>query len=300
MKPGAATLSSMTGFARAEGQHDGFGWAWELKSVNGRGLDIRTRAPQGFESLEPLVRQKLGEALKRGNVNVSLAVERRAGEAGIRINRAVLDQVLALQTELAGRVDAAPPRLEALLAVRGVVEAGEEEADEEARAARDADILAGLEQAVRAMVASRLEEGARLAAMLTGHLDRIEELTTQARALGSVQPAALKVRLHQQVAELLEASPALNEDRLAQEAALLATKADIREELDRLQAHIAAARRLLAEGGPVGRKLDFLSQEFNREANTLCAKSNAVELTGIGLDLKAVIDQLREQVQNIE
>ncbi|RKQ73617.1 YicC/YloC family endoribonuclease [Oceanibaculum indicum] len=290
----------MTGFARAEGQHDGLGWAWELKSVNGRGLDIRTRVPQGFESLEPLARQKLGEALKRGNVNVSLVVERRTGEAGIRINRAVLDQVLALQAELAGKVDAAPPRLEALLAVRGVVEAGEEEADEEARAARDADILAGLEQAVKAMVASRLEEGARLAAIVTGHLDRIEELTAQARTLGAVQPEALKARLRQQVAELLEASPALNEDRLAQEAALLATKADIREELDRLAAHIAAARELMQAGSQIGRRFDFLCQEFNREANTLCSKSGDAELTRIGLELKAVIDQLKEQVQNVE
>jgi uncharacterized protein (TIGR00255 family) len=290
----------MTGFARAEGQHDGLGWAWELKSVNGRGLDIRTRAPQGFEGLEPLARQKLGEALKRGNVNVSLIVERRAGEAGIRINRAVLDQVLALQAELAGRVDAAPPRLESLLAVRGVVEAGEADADEEARAARDADILAGLEQAVQALVASRLEEGARLAAMLTGHLDRIEALTGQARALGSVQPEALKARLRQQVLELLDASPALNEDRLAQEAALLATKADIREELDRLTAHIAAARELMQAGSQIGRRFDFLCQEFNREANTLCSKSGDTELTRIGLELKAVIDQLKEQVQNVE
>ncbi|EKE78168.1 YicC/YloC family endoribonuclease [Oceanibaculum indicum] len=290
----------MTGFARAEGQHDGLGWAWELKSVNGRGLDIRTRVPQGFESLEPLARQKLGEALKRGNVNVSLVVERRTGEAGIRINRAVLDQVLALQAELAGKVDAAPPRLEALLAVRGVVEAGEEEADEEARAARDADILAGLEQAVKAMVASRLEEGARLAAILTGHLDRIEELTAQAKTLGAVQPEALKARLRQQVTELLEASPALNEDRLAQEAALLATKADIREELDRLAAHIAAARELMQAGSQIGRRFDFLCQEFNREANTLCSKSGDAELTRIGLELKAVIDQLKEQVQNVE
>ncbi|WP_439514303.1 YicC/YloC family endoribonuclease [Oceanibaculum nanhaiense] len=290
----------MTGFARAEGQHDGLGWAWELKSVNGRGLDIRTRAPQGFESLEPLARQKLGEVLKRGNVNVSLVVERRAGEAGIRINRAVLDQVLALQAELAGKVDAAPPRLDSLLAVRGVVEAGEEDADEEARAARDADVLAGLEQAVKALVTSRLEEGARLAAMLTGHLDRIEALTTQAKALGSVQPEALKARLRQQVLELLEASPALNEDRLAQEAALLATKADIREELDRLAAHIAAARELMQAGSQIGRRFDFLCQEFNREANTLCSKSGDTELTRIGLELKAVIDQLKEQVQNVE
>ena len=290
----------MTGFARAEGQHDGLGWAWELKSVNGRGLDIRTRAPQGFESLEPLARQKLGEVLKRGNVNVSLVVERRAGEAGIRINRAVLDQVLALQAELAGKVDAAPPRLDSLLAVRGVVEAGEEDADEEARAARDADVLAGLEQVVKALVTSRLEEGARLAAMLTGHLDRIEALTTQAKALGSVQPEALKARLRQQVLELLEASPALNEDRLAQEAALLATKADIREELDRLAAHIAAARELMQAGSQIGRRFDFLCQEFNREANTLCSKSGDTELTRIGLELKAVIDQLKEQVQNVE
>ena len=291
----------MTGFARTEGQHDGLGWAWELKSVNGRGLDIRTRVPQGFDGLEALVRQKLGEALKRGNVNVNLTIERKTADAGIRINRAVLDQILALQEELRGQVDATLPRLEALLAVRGVVEAGEEEQEtEEARAALDVALAVGLAEAIARLVAARGEEGGRLAAILTGHLDRIETLTAQAGETAAAQPAALKARLQQQVAELLDASPALPEEKLAQEAALLATRADIREELDRLKAHIAAARDLMAEASLIGRRFDFLCQEFNREANTLCSKSTDTDLTRIGLELKAVIDQLKEQVQNVE
>ncbi|WP_198154829.1 YicC/YloC family endoribonuclease [Oceanibaculum pacificum] len=291
----------MTGFARTEGQHDGLAWAWELKSVNGRGLDIRTRLPQGFDGLEALVRQKLGEALKRGNVSVNLTIERKATDTGIRINRAVLDQVLALQADLAGKVDSAPPRLEALLSVRGIVEAGEEEADtQEARAAREAALAKGLHEAVAKLAAARLEEGGRLAAILTGHLERIAALTVQAGTIAAAQPEALKARLRQQVTELLEASPALPEEKLAQEAALLAARADIREELDRLAAHVAAAGDLMKEGALIGRRFDFLCQEFNREANTLCSKSSDVELTRIGLELKAVIDQLKEQVQNVE
>ncbi|MBU2088980.1 MAG: DUF1732 domain-containing protein, partial [Alphaproteobacteria bacterium] len=219
----------------------------------------------------------------------------------IRINRAVLDQILALQEELRGQVDATLPRLEALLAVRGVVEAGEEEQEtEEARAARDAALAVGLADAIARLVAARGEEGGRLAAILTGHLDRIETLTAQAGETAAAQPAALKARLQQQVAELLDASPALPEEKLAQEAALLATRADIREELDRLKAHIAAARDLMAEASLIGRRFDFLCQEFNREANTLCSKSTDTDLTRIGLELKAVIDQLKEQVQNVE
>ncbi|KZD11942.1 hypothetical protein AUP43_05550 [Oceanibaculum pacificum] len=295
------TIASMTGFARTEGQHDGLAWAWELKSVNGRGLDIRTRLPQGFDGLEALVRQKLGEALKRGNVSVNLTIERKATDTGIRINRAVLDQVLALQADLAGKVDSAPPRLEALLSVRGIVEAGEEEADtQEARAAREAALAKGLHEAVAKLAAARLEEGGRLAAILTGHLERIAALTVQAGTIAAAQPEALKARLRQQVTELLEASPALPEEKLAQEAALLAARADIREELDRLAAHVAAAGDLMKEGALIGRRFDFLCQEFNREANTLCSKSSDVELTRIGLELKAVIDQLKEQVQNVE
>lgn len=291
----------MTGFARTEGQHDGLAWAWELKSVNGRGLDIRTRLPQGFDGLEALVRQKLGEALKRGNVSVNLTIERKATDTGIRINRAVLDQVLALQAELAGKVDSALPRLEALLSVRGIVEAGEEEADtQEARAAREVALAKGLHEAVAKLTAARLEEGGRLAAILTGHLERIAALTVQAGATAAAQPEALKARLRQQVTELLEASPALPEEKLAQEAALLAARADIREELDRLAAHVAAAGDLMKEGALIGRRFDFLCQEFNREANTLCSKSSDVELTRVGLELKAVIDQLKEQVQNVE
>jgi uncharacterized protein (TIGR00255 family) len=291
----------MTGFARGEGTEAGLHWAWEVKSVNGRNLDVRCRLPLGFEVLEPPARAAVAEHCKRGNVAVLLTVSRGQQAPRIRINREALDQLLVLLTELEGKVEAAPPRLDGLLAVRGVIEAvEEEELTEEAREARNARIMETLAHTLAALQTMRGEEGARLGALLVAHLDEIERLQGRAGASAATQPAALKARLKTQVEALLEASPALSEERLAQEAALLATRSDVREELDRLAAHVAAVRKLLGTGGPVGRRLDFLCQEFNREANTLCSKSADVELTTIGLELKAVIDQLREQVQNIE
>jgi uncharacterized protein (TIGR00255 family) len=294
-------IASMTGFARGEGAEAGLHWAWEVKSVNGRNLDVRCRLPLGFEALEPPARAAVAEHCKRGNVAVLLTVSRGQQAPRIRINREVLDQLLVLLTELEGKVEAAPPRLDGLLAVRGVIEAvEEEELSEAAREARNTRIMETLAQTLAALQTMRGEEGARLGALLVAHLDEIERLHGRAGASAAAQPAALKARLKTQVETLLEASPALSEERLAQEAALLATRSDVREELDRLAAHVAAVRKLLETGGPVGRRLDFLCQEFNREANTLCSKSSDVELTTIGLELKAVIDQLREQVQNIE
>jgi uncharacterized protein (TIGR00255 family) len=291
----------MTGFARGEGTEAGLHWAWEVKSVNGRNLDVRCRLPLGFEALEPPARAAVAEHCKRGNVAVLLTVSRGQQAPRIRINREVLDQLLVLLTELEGKVEAAPPRLDGLLAVRGVIEAvEEEELSEAAREARNTRIMETLAQTLAALQTMRGEEGARLGALLVAHLDEIERLHGRAGASAAAQPAALKARLKTQVETLLEASPALSEERLAQEAALLATRSDVREELDRLAAHVAAVRKLLEVGGSVGRRLDFLCQEFNREANTLCSKSADVELTTIGLELKAVIDQLREQVQNIE
>jgi uncharacterized protein (TIGR00255 family) len=272
-----------------------------VKSVNGRNLDVRCRLPLGFEALEPPARAAVAEHCKRGNVAVLLTVSRGQQVPRIRINREVLDQLLVLLTELEGKVEAAPPRLDGLLAVRGVVEAvEEEELGDAAREARNTRIMETLAHTLGALQSMRGEEGARLGALLVAHLDEIERLHGRASASAATQPAALKARLKTQVEALLEASPALSEERLAQEAALLATRSDVREELDRLAAHVAAVRKLLEAGGPVGRRLDFLCQEFNREANTLCSKSADVELTTIGLELKAVIDQLREQVQNIE
>jgi uncharacterized protein (TIGR00255 family) len=296
----------MTGFARAEGvdaqdMHPGLHWAWEVKSVNGRNLDVRCRLPVGFEALESVARAALAERFKRGNVSVTLTLSRGAEPPRVRINRDLLDQLLALVVELQGKVAAEPPRLDGLIGVHGVVELVEEEQPtEEQRTTRIARMTETLGRALDALGAMRQEEGARLSAVIAEHLDRIEALRASAATAAGAQPAALRARLKAQVDALLEASPALPEERLAQEVALLLARADVREELDRLAAHVGAARKLLVDGGAVGRRFDFLCQEFNREANTLCSKSADVELTAIGLDLKAAIDQLREQVQNIE
>jgi uncharacterized protein (TIGR00255 family) len=296
----------MTGFARAEGvdapdMHPGMHWAWELKSVNGRNLDVRCRLPVGFEVLESVARAAVAERFKRGNVSVTLTLSRGAEPPRVRINRELLSQLVALVDELKDKVAAEPPRLDGLIGVRGVVEVVEEEEPTEAqRAVRISRMTETLAHALDSLASMRQDEGARLAAVIHQHLEAIEQLRQRAGAAAGAQPAALRARLKTQIEALLEASPALPEERLAQEAALLLTRADVREELDRLTAHVAAARKLLADGGGVGRKFDFLCQEFNREANTLCSKSADVELTAIGLDLKAAIDQLREQVQNIE
>jgi uncharacterized protein (TIGR00255 family) len=296
----------MTGFARAEGadaadMHPGLHWAWEVKSVNGRNLEVRCRLPAGYEALEPAVRAAVAERLKRGNVAVSLTLSRGGEPPRVRINRELLDQVVALVGELQGKVVAEPPRLDGLIGVRGVVEVvEEEEPTEEQRAMRLNRMTETLGRALAALEAMRHDEGGRLAAVVGRHLDRIEQLRERAAVAAAAQPAALRARLKTQVEALLDTATPLPEERLAQEVALLLTRADVREELDRLAAHGAAARKLLADGGLIGRRYDFLCQEFNREANTLCSKAADVELTTIGIDLKAAIDQLREQVQNIE
>lgn len=292
----------MTGFARSEGRDDSLHWIWELKSVNGRALDLRCRLPAGMDALEPIARAAVAEKLRRGNVTVSLTLMRGARPPKVRINREVLDQLLAVVEELRGRMQgASPPSLDGLLAVRGVVDVIEEEEEDEAiRQARQERIAATLTEALEALREMRAAEGARLAAVVRGHLDEIDRLRQAAAATAAAQPEALRERLRAQLAELLDASLGLTEERLAQEAALIVAKGDVREELDRLAAHVAAARDLLNENGAIGRKFDFLCQEFNREANTLCSKSTDVELTRIGLALKSAIEQLREQVQNIE
>jgi uncharacterized protein (TIGR00255 family) len=291
----------MTGFARSEGSQDGTSWAWELKSVNSKSLDVRLRLPPGFDHLEPTLRTSLLQRLKRGAVSATLSVTREAGAGGgLRVNRAALDQILALADELSGRIEAAPPRLDGLLALRGVLEPATEEEAPAARDAHSAVFLSGWETALASLVVMREAEGERLAAVLRERLAEMTALAATAEASAAAQPAAIKARLRTLVTALLDASPALPEERLAQEAALLVARADIREELDRLAAHLAAARDLLREGVAIGRRFDFLCQEFNREANTLCSKSADVELTRIGLALKAAIEQLREQVQNIE
>jgi uncharacterized protein (TIGR00255 family) len=295
----------MTGFARAGGQDERWNWSWELRSVNGRGLEVRLRLPAGLEALDLPARAAVSAALKRGNVSANLAATRIAGEVAIQVNRAALDRYLSLVAELQTSLPegVAPARLDGMLALKGVVEVAEPAEADATREARDAAILASLARALTELGVARGEEGARLTVVLQQILDEIETLVGAARASAATQPEAIKARLAEKIAALLEGPNALTPERLAQEAALLATRADVREELDRLAAHLAQARDLLHRGDAkqgIGRRLDFLAQEFNREANTLCSKSADVELTRIGLELKTAIDRLREQVQNIE
>jgi uncharacterized protein (TIGR00255 family) len=293
------TLKSMTAFARSEGSFGPLAWYWELRSVNGRGLDLRLRLPSGHEALEVDVRKAAQRRLARGSVQISLQVSRSAETQEVRVNEQALARLSALAKALHSDGVAAP-RADGLLALRGVLENVEPEEGDEQREARFAAMRDGFEEALSALIAMREEEGARIHEVVAAQIDDIERLARQAEADPSRSPEAIRDKLTQQVAKLIETSAALDQDRLHQEAVLLATKADVREELDRLYAHVAAARDLLAGGEPAGRRLDFLTQEFNREVNTLCSKSNAVDLTGIGLDLKAVVDQMREQVQNVE
>lgn len=291
----------MTGFARTEGQAAGCSWTWEVRSVNGKGLEVRSRLPAGFEALEPRVREHVSATLKRGNIGANLTIAWIERPAGVRVNTEALHQIIALLPDIQRRLpDCRPPSPEGLLGLRGIIEIVDEQPTEETRAALDEAILNGFDQALASLAAMRREEGGRMATILDGHLERITALCHEADGLAAAQPGAIMARLVEQVGALISTIPALPEDRLAQEAALLATKADLREELDRLKAHHEAARTLVAGDGPVGRKLEFLCQEFNREANTLCSKSADVQLTRVGIDIKATIDQLREQVQNIE
>lgn len=296
-------IASMTGFARKEGAITGFSWTWELKSVNGRNLDIRCRLPGGYDALESVARSAAAEILKRGNVNAVLTVNIQEKTGTFRINEAALAQIESVVADLRRRFDAAPPSVDGLLALRGVLEVEEPVLSPEMMEERLQVLQQSLRDSLQHLQAMRHSEGARLQSLVEGHLAEIERLCRTAGEVAATQPENLRKRLVDQVTELLSASgPAtsLSDDRLAQEVALLATKADVREELDRLAAHVQAARDLLRQGGAIGRKLDFLCQEFNREANTLCSKAADLALTGIGIDLKAAIEQLREQIQNIE
>jgi len=292
-------LASMTGFARAEGAEGNLTWAWELRSVNGRGLDLKLRLPQSFDAMEPVLREEAGRALRRGNVTANLAV-RRDDRARLTADPAVLDELLRTALDLAARIPGAPvPRAEALLALPGVLRPAAA-TDDGVTTAQLATVRSGFSQALAALVASRQAEGARLAALLGAQLDEVVALHADAGAAAAAQPALQRARMMENLAALLQDQHSLPEERIAQEVALLASRSDVREELDRLASHIEAARTLLQEASGIGRKFDFLVQEFVREVNTLCSKSASVPLTAIGLRLKAVIEQMREQVQNVE
>lgn len=293
-------IASMTGFARASGGIAGASFNLEIKSVNARGLDLRLRVPHGLDDLENLLRQKLTKALTRGSVQLNLNITYEHLQSEVSVNQQALDIVLAAMDDLSQRIEADRPRLDGILGLKGVLELAEAKLTDDDLVALKAAILQAADQAIADLITSREAEGLNIHAFLTQRLVEIAELTLKAEEHPARSREAILDKLHSQIALLQEGENGLAEDRLHAEALMLATKADIREELDRLVAHVAAARKLLKQGGPVGRKLDFLSQEFNREANTLCSKSNHVDVTAIGLDLKATIDQLREQVQNIE
>ena len=290
----------MTGFSRASGASDGLFWQWEIKSVNGKALDVRCRLPTGFEALEPPLRGILNQAFKRGNLQVSLSVSGALTAETVRLNSAVLDQLVAAGELLRNRIGGEPLRADVLLSLRGVLDVTPKPEDDAEIEARNSAMLASLGEAVTSLAAARAEEGARLEAVVASQIRRIRELAAAARANPSRSIEATRSRLKEQVARLMDTGTSFDPDRLHQEAVLLATRADIEEELDRLQSHVEAAEALLASREAVGRKFDFLAQEFNREANTLCSKAADRTMTAIGLDLKTAIDQMREQIQNIE
>jgi uncharacterized protein (TIGR00255 family) len=293
-------LSSMTGFARGHGVCGPYAWSWEIKSVNAKGLDLRLRLPPGWDAVEVPARKNATEKLSRGTVYANLTVERKGVLPTVKVNEPVLAAVLATLKSLSGKVDAAKPTLDGILALKGVIEITDEDEREEDRAAAEAAIVAGFDRLLADLIVMRREEGATLGRLLSARLDEIAALAARAEAAPGRKAEAIKARLAEQVATLLSASTRFDSDRLHQEAILMAAKADIREELDRLASHVEQARKMIADGGPVGRRLDFLAQELNRESNTLTAKSNDVELTNIGLGLKSTVEQFREQVQNLE
>jgi uncharacterized protein (TIGR00255 family) len=294
------SLVSMTGFADGHGAHEGLRWRWEAKSVNGRSLDLRLRMPPGLDGIEPAARALANERFRRGNIQATLTLEPQEGARGLRVDPAALAAAVRIAQEVASETGLAPARVDGLLALKGVIVQDDVlPLEPRARAERDAAILESLAAALDSLIRARENEGAKLSVVMSGLVDEIDRLTREAAALSTAQPAQLREKLSAQIKELA-AGVAVSEDRLAQEVALLAVKADIREELDRLGAHVQEARALMASGTAVGRKLDFLAQEFNREANTLCSKSTDIALTRTGLALKATIDQFREQAQNVE
>ena len=294
-------LISMTGFADARGAHNGLRWRWEAKSVNGRGLDVRFRIPAGFDGLEAGARTLAAERFKRGSLQVALTTASEESGRGFRVDPVALADAVGIARRIQEETGLAAARVDGILALKGIIIQEENIAlDDEARLARDAALLESLADAFDRLAAARAAEGAKLEGLLLNRIEEIERLTAEGRELALRQPGVIRDRITAQVKELLAPGNNLSEDRLAQEIAMIAARADLREELDRLWAHTQEARGLVASSEAAGRKLDFLAQEFNREANTLCSKASDIQLTHIGLALKAVIDQFREQVQNVE
>lgn len=293
-------LSSMTGFARSHGTSGPYAFEWELKSVNAKGFDFRMRLPPGWDDIEVAARKRATELLARGTVYANLSVKRTGAASVVRINDEVLASILKVAAEISARTDAVAPSVDGLLGIKGVIEVVEPESDEAELQAARAAVMAGFEQALQSLIDMRRREGVALGQILTQRMDEIERLAKRAEEAPGRKPEAIRARLAEQVALLLDTSDRFDSDRLNQEAIMIAAKADIREELDRIASHIAQARELLGKGGAVGRRLDFLAQEFNREVNTTCSKSNDIELTNTGLEMKNVVEQFREQVQNLE
>jgi uncharacterized protein (TIGR00255 family) len=291
-------MNSMTGFGRISGSSGRHSWAWEMKSVNGRGLDVRLRVPPGFDVLGEEARKLVQARLARGSVQINLSITSSATETTLRVNDVALASLVAAVQRVKLPDSIKPASLDGLLAVRGVVELATDE--EDVMSAIGPDLSVGLAEGIDALCASRASEGAAIRAMLSDQINRIEVLVLACEAHPARTAEAIRERLAGQVALLVVGSAALDQGRLHQEAALLAVKADVREEIDRLKAHLVAARAMLADDGAVGRKLDFLSQEFGRETSTLCAKANDVSLSALGLELRTIVDQMREQVQNVE
>ena len=293
-------LSSMTGFARSHGTSGPYAFEWELKSVNAKGFDFRMRLPPGWDDVETAARKRATELLSRGTVYANLTVKRTGAASIVRINEDVLASILKVAAEISARTDAVAPSVDGLLGIKGVIEVVEPESDEAEMQAARAAVSASFEQALRSLIDRRKREGVALGQILGQRMDEMGRLAKQAEEAPGRKPEAIRARLSEQIAALLETSDRFDADRLSQEAVMIAAKADIREELDRIAAHIAQTRELLGKGGAVGRRLDFLAQEFNREVNTTCSKSNDIELTNTGLEMKTVVEQFREQVQNLE
>jgi uncharacterized protein (TIGR00255 family) len=293
-------LASMTGFARAQGAAGAYAWAWELKSVNAKGLDLRLRLPAGWDAVEAPARSALTKLLARGTISASLTIDRSGAAPSVRVNEDVLGALVDAAKKAAARFGVNPPGLNSLLGMKGVIEVADSEERPEEKQSAEKAVVQGFEQALKELAAMRFREGDALKRILSERIGEIAKLTAAADASPARKTEAIRAKLTEQVKALLDTGEKFDADRLHQEAVMLAAKADIREELDRLTTHVAAVRKLLADGGPVGRKLDFLAQELNRESNTLCSKANDVSLTAIGLDLKAAVDQFREQVANLE